>query len=273
MANKWIVLDCSYLCHRARHTTGFLNFDGTPTGVIYGFLRFLRDYKYKTVDAEYVFCFDSRKSKRQQVFAGYKQHRKQVLSQQEQKIERDFHHQLNRLRLRYLPDMGFKNVFLQSGYEADDIIASICKHRKQSDIILIVSSDKDLYQLLRSNVHMHDPYKDKIMTPAVLRQEFLIGPDEWWKMLAIAGCSSDSVPGIKGIGQHTAIRILNDNYPKDSVLYARYEESQEIIDRNLKLVKLPFPGVKYNRPQKNNFNRMAFRRIVKSLGMKSLMKG
>jgi len=268
----WIVLDCNYLCHRARHSTGHLSYGGTPTGVIYGFLRFIKDFQYKIRQDDFVFCFDSKSSKRKKIYPDYKANRDNgELSPEERKEKKEFRLQIKRLRTKYLKDMGYKNVLVQPGYEADDLIASICLNLKKDEDALIVSCDKDLYQLLCPQVRMFSPVNNKFITYQSFITKYGIKPLEWIVVKALAGCPTDNIKGIEGIGEVRALKIIKREIDKESKAYKRYLKSGKIMTRNLNLVRLPYPGVKKFKLRHDKFSKEGFRKVIKSLNMKSLI--
>ena len=72
---KWILLDCPYLCHRMKHTMGDLSFKGAATGIIYGFLKSLSGFQDLFRTSNFVFCWDSKTSKRKEIYPEYKANR------------------------------------------------------------------------------------------------------------------------------------------------------------------------------------------------------
>jgi DNA polymerase-1 len=141
------------------------------------------------------------------------------------------------LREEILPALGFRNIFLKAGVEADDLIASLVMANK--DLFwMIISTDDDLLQLLDRNVYIYNLKSKRIVTPKSFATEYGVSPSLWHYVKAIAGCVSDNVKGVSGVGVKTAIRYLNGQLrgiKKDKI-----EESKEIVNRNLKLVKLPY---------------------------------
>jgi DNA polymerase-1 len=268
----WIVLDCNYLCHRAQHSTGHLSYGGTPTGVIYGFLKFVTGFQYKIRQDNFVFCFDSKKSKRKKIYSEYKAHRDKELLPEEEKEQKEFRQQIKNLRIKYLKMIGYKNIFVQPGYEADDIIASVCNNLPKDEDALIVTCDKDLYQLLCPQVRIFTPTDNGFVTFKTFKITYGIKPLEWIMVKAIAGCPTDNIKGVPGVGEIRALQILKHEINKESKAYKSYLESEQIIERNLKLVKLPFPGVRTFNLYKDKYSKDGYREVIKMLNMKSLMK-
>lgn len=274
MSKKWLLLDCNYLCHRAKHTTGGLSHKNIPTGVIYGFLKTV-SYFQELFNTPYViFCWDSKTSKREKVFPAYKANRKDKYKDMDEatiKFEKEFRRQMVMLRRIYLPVIGYKNIFIQKGYEADDIIASICYNLPMLDEAIIISSDQDLYQLLNSRISLYNPIKRKILTLRGFRNKYEIIPEQWIIVKCLAGCTTDEIPGIRGIGEKTVIRYLKGELDVDFRAYQKIEdEKTEFMKRNYPLVALPFAKTKVFRFQEDEISRKGWSSVVKALGMKSL---
>lgn len=106
------------------------------------------------------------------------------------------------------------------GFEADDLIATICDTLKnQPDIdIRIISNDKDLLQLLSENVAMLDVHKDRLTDIAQLRQDKGVTPEQIVDMLSLMGDTSDNIPGVKGIGPKTASKLIEQYNTIENVL-------------------------------------------------------
>ncbi len=105
------------------------------------------------------------------------------------------------------------------GFEADDLIATYA--RLASDVgadVTIVSSDKDLMQLVGDGVTMLDPIRMREIGPDQVREKFGVGPDKVIDVQALAGDSTDNVPGVPGIGVKTAARLIEDYGNLDALL-------------------------------------------------------
>lgn len=113
----------------------------------------------------------------------------------------------------------------QPGYEADDLIAAYAKCAvEKGKKVVIVSSDKDLMQLVGPDVRMLDPMKNKWIGEDEVREKFGVGPDKVTDVQALAGDSTDNIPGVPGIGIKTAADLINEYGDLESLL----ERAEEI---------------------------------------------
>jgi len=238
---KIIIIDCSALAHRVKHTMKGIEYEFMPTGVVFGFMMKLLQLSKKFNSNQFVFAFDSdrRTYKRKKIYSDYKNHtNKPKMTKEDKLLNSACYNQLKQLKTEILPKIGFVNLFRKKGYEADDIIASIVQNNKGEFIIF--SGDEDMYQLL----NYADLYKPKkgLYTKFDFIEEYKIMPSKWYKVKAISGCNSDAVPGVFGVGEKTAIKFLK----KECSLKTKQKilDHKEIINRNIKLVKLPLKGLK-----------------------------
>ena len=105
------------------------------------------------------------------------------------------------------------------GYEADDLIATYAKQAAANGAqVTIVSSDKDLMQLVDDKITMLDAMKNKVIGPAEVFEKFGVGPELVIDVQALAGDSADNVPGVQGIGVKTAALLINEYGTLDDVL-------------------------------------------------------
>ncbi|MBT5374452.1 MAG: DNA polymerase I, partial [Rhodospirillaceae bacterium] len=113
------------------------------------------------------------------------------------------------------------------GFEADDLIATYARLAVERGIdVTIVSSDKDLMQLVGGQVTMFDPMKNKRIGVEEVREKFGVGPDRVVDVQALAGDSSDNVPGVPGIGVKTAAELINQYGDLDTLLERAHEIKQ-----------------------------------------------
>ncbi|HMB48140.1 MAG TPA: 5'-3' exonuclease H3TH domain-containing protein, partial [Afifellaceae bacterium] len=115
----------------------------------------------------------------------------------------------------------------QEGYEADDLIATYAKQAVEAGAtVTIVSSDKDLMQLLKPGITMVDTMRDNVIGPDQVREKFGVGPEKMIDLQALAGDSTDNVPGVPGIGPKTAAQLL-DEYGDLETLLSRASEIKQ----------------------------------------------
>ncbi len=115
----------------------------------------------------------------------------------------------------------------QKGYEADDVIATYAKQAKAAGAnVTIVSSDKDLMQLVEPGVVMFDPMKNRRIGEAEVIERFGVGPDKVIEVQALIGDSTDNVPGVPGIGVKTAAQLIGE-YGDLETLLARASEIKQ----------------------------------------------
>ena len=268
-----LVVDGNNLCWTSGWVFRHLMFKGRPTGVVYGFFRTLLGMYQKLPQnpVAIAFCWDSRKLKRTELYPEYKSNRK-PLTEEELQMKKFMSVQIETLRDCILPELGFRNNFLVEGYESDDIIANIVRKYKKQYFIHILSSDNDLYQLLSDNVVIHSPNtrkKEVIRYTAVqFTQDYGISPHLWAEVKAIAGCSTDNVKGVPRVGEKTAIKYLRGELK--GTLAQRIEEHKELIERNRKLVYLPFEPFDITL-LKHTVSYSRYYNLLQECGFKSLM--
>src|SRR3954464_15623615 len=116
----------------------------------------------------------------------------------------------------------------QPGYEADDIIATYARLACEAEATAtIVSSDKDLMQLVNDCVTMYDTMKDKRIGPAEVVEKFGVGPDKVIEVQALIGDSTDNVPGVPGIGVKTAAQLITEYGDLETLLSRAGEIKQD----------------------------------------------
>src|SRR6476660_283151 len=116
----------------------------------------------------------------------------------------------------------------QPGFEADDIIATYCRQACEAKATTtIVSSDKDLMQLVNDCVTMYDTMKDKRIGPAGVIEKFGVGPEKVIEVQALIGDSSDNVPGVPGIGVKTAAQLIGEYGDLETLLKRATEIKQD----------------------------------------------
>lgn len=270
-----LILDCNGICHSARHALGDvpLSHDGLKTEIIFSFLRSLKGYGLKYKPARTVFVWDSQINFRKKLDPEYKAHRSKIVrdkTESQRQVDYLMYSQFNQLRMNILPALGFKNNFIQTGMEADDIIASIVYNNSEFQNI-VVSGDEDLYQLL-NHCHLYIPRKKTEYRAKDFEKEYGIPVTQWVSVKSIAGCSSDNVRGIQGVAEKTAIKFLKKELPSHLKTYKNILDGSEKIKENLKLVELPFEGTKKFDIVEDKLTIYTLNRIFKEYGFESFLK-
>lgn len=238
----YLLLDCSYLCHVAKHSMGELSWEDKRVGIIFGFLRQLLTLAKYFGTNDFIFAWDSKESKRKILFPQYKSNRHAEKTAAEEELDAIAYAQFTELREKVIPYLEMKNNFRVRGYEADDIIAQITRKHIASQF-MIVSSDSDLYQLLEPDrVSIYSIKKKETFTHDDFVSEYGIYPSAWSMVKAIAGCVSDGVPGVAGVGEKTAIKYLNGDLKDTTTAYAKIRDFPDLY-RNRMLVTLPYPDM------------------------------
>ncbi len=221
------LIDGSSYIYRAYHTTGGLsNSKGFPTGAIFGFTNMLTKTLRDRQPRRIAVVFDARgPTFRHEAYPEYKANRPSMpedLGVQIPKI-----HEMVRA-------FGLPSLSVQ-GFEADDIIAAIASGaRKKGWEVIIVSGDKDLMQLVGEGILMWDPQRDAVYDTDGVIKKFGVGPDRLLDLLALMGDSSDNVPGVPGVGQKTAAKLLEQFGSLDGVLSNVEQVPQKKLRENLR---------------------------------------
>ncbi|HYM03895.1 MAG TPA: DNA polymerase I [Stellaceae bacterium] len=196
------LIDGSGYIFRAYHALPPLTrADGTPIGAALGFANILWKFLRET-DADHIaVVFDAaRTTFRNRIYEQYKAHRPEPPPDliPQFKLVRDATDAFNVCRIER-PD-----------YEADDLIATYARRAAAAGAqVTIVSSDKDLMQLVSDRIGMFDPIKQRPIGEAEVREKFGVGPDKVVDVQALCGDSVDNVPGVPGIGVKTAAELIN----------------------------------------------------------------
>jgi len=238
MSNKRLYLiDATAFCYRAfyalpKFSTSF----GQPTNAIYGFINILNKI-LKTEKPDYLaVCFDvSRDTFRLKKFAEYKINRPPMPDMLSSQIP---------LIKEIIVAFGIA-IFEKIGFEADDIIATITNLAKQKGLsTIIVSSDKDILQLVDDNTVVFSPYKDEgaIYDRKNVLERFGVSPHKIADLIALMGDSVDNIPGVPGIGEKTAVELITKFGSLEQLLNnvdkIKQEKTKKVILDNLDKLNL-----------------------------------
>ena len=219
-ANHIVLIDGSGFIFRAFHGLPPLTRpDGTPVNAVLGFTNMLWKILRDSEAKYFAVIFDTaRKTFRSDIYPEYKAHRppppNELIPQFD--LVRDATRAFN------VPSLEMR------GYEADDLIATYTRLAREAGMrVTIVSSDKDLMQLVVDDqVVLLDHFKNREIGEDGVHEKFGVGPERVIDVQALAGDSSDNVPGVPGIGVKTAAQLINEYGDLDALL-ARAEEIKQ----------------------------------------------
>ena len=210
--------------------------DGTPVKAVLGFTNMM----LKLIDANpgeaMAVIFDAgRQTFRNRIYSGYKAHRPPAPD--------DLIPQFPLVR-EAAEAMNLPSIEL-ADYEADDIIATYAKIAREKSVeVIIVSSDKDLMQLIGDGVGMYDAMKDKNIGREQVIEKFGVGPEKVRDVLALIGDTSDNVPGVPSIGPKTAAELITQFGTLDNMLARSSEIKQakrrEVIETNADKARMSY---------------------------------
>ncbi len=236
MSKKTLYLvDGTSLCYRSFYAINLSASDGRPTGAIYGFYQTLNKIISKYNPDHIGICFDvSRETIRQEKFKDYKIQRRPMPDDLTPQIP----------MIKELVSVLGMEIIEKKGYEADDVIASLCaKGRDKNLSVVVVTSDKDLYQLIEDErISVYNYHKDKFIKKSDFLKEFSFSPKQIIDYLALTGDSSDNIPGVKEFGSIENIFNNLDKIP--AKLKNILEENKEMVNLSKELVQLHTPKLK-----------------------------
>lgn len=264
----WLCLDGHFLCWRSYYTTGSLSYGDVVTGALFGFFRDLINFTNLHDTQNVMIAFDRKPYLRCKLLRSYKD---RTAFEPEQENHAKVREQIGLLRDKLLKGLGYRNVFHQKGYEADDVIASFIRGLPSKDKAIIITSDHDLFQLLDHRTIVWNPNSKKAITAESFTKTYGVTPEQWIRVKAIAGCKSDNVRGVFGVGEAKACKYLNDFMKPDGVDLRKIQSATDLIEKNMAIVKLPFPGIKNFKPKKDELTRVAWKKMLKKYGMVSLL--
>lgn len=196
------LIDAYGLIYRAYYAVKSLtNSKGKPTNAVFGFCNILRKLLMDCKPSHMAVCFDvGKKTLRQERYAAYKAHRQAMPDDLKVQIQtiRDI------VKAYNIP------IVEMEGHEADDIMATLAKRFGHEGMVYIVTEDKDMGQLVSERVNIYSARQEKVLKAADIKEKFGVNPDQIVDYIAIAGDSSDNIPGVKGIGEVGAKKLLEE---------------------------------------------------------------
>lgn len=293
------IWDGHYLLHRVMHVPQLRMLstkDNKPSGAVFGFIKSLRStIQFFPEIRRVVAVFDGGHStRRKSLFGGYKNREKnEEVDPDGLSYIQKFSMQLNYLKF-ILPRLGIKVVSM-SGREGDDVIGLLT--RKPDEVLkIVVSDDRDMYQLVTENVHVWRPIAEERVFLKNFEEVVGCKKEHWLLRKALLGDSSDTIPGIRGVGGKTIDKLIEElngeigPYPhEDLFMYALDHESKKIraigenfdlVVRNFKLLDIrmeEFSEEEYENAiaecdKESKFDVLAVRRLFTSLEFYSLIE-
>jgi DNA polymerase-1 len=283
------LIDISSYFYRAFHALPALsNSQGLPTNAAYGVTTMLLKVLRERQPQHLALVFDAKgPTFRHELYKEYKAHRPpmpEALVTQLPYIKKI-------IEALNLPAVVFE------GYEADDLIATLVRRAREAGYeVEIISGDKDLLPLVQDGVDMWDPMKEVRYDPAAIREKFGLDPEELVEVRALAGDASDNIPGVPGIGEKTALKLIARYHSlenllahidevKEKALKARLEEHADQARLSRQLTELEtqvplrldldglHPGPQDREALRQLFVELEFTRLVKELGFDSQPEG
>ena len=242
--------------------------DGLPTGAVSGFCSMLfklledvRSDDSKHKPTHFAVIFDSaRKNFRNDIYSEYKANRAEAPDD----LAPQFEYIRKSVKAFNLPSIELLN------YEADDLIATYAKQITEAGAkVTVISSDKDLMQLVSSKVRLFDPMKSRVIGEKEVVEKFGVKPDQVIDVQSLAGDSSDNVPGVPGIGIKTAAELINKYKNLDKLLSKASEIPQNkrretlLANKDKALLSKKLVTLKDDVPVKNDPNDFLIKDIDK----------
>ena len=242
--------------------------DGLPVGAVSGFcnmlFKLLEDSKSNENSEKpthFAVIFDSaRKNFRNEIYSEYKGNR----SETPEDLIPQFDYIRKSVLAFNLPSIELIN------YEADDLIATYVEQiLAEGAKVTIVSSDKDLMQLYKKNVRIYDPMKNKFITKEDVKKKFGVGPESVVDVQALAGDSTDNVPGVPGIGVKIAAELINkyrnlDNLLKNVNKIKQNKRRETLLgNKENAIISKELVTLKKDVPVKNKINEFELKQVDK----------
>jgi len=203
--SKLVIIDGNAIMHRSFHAIPRLtNRAGEPTNAAYGFVSMLLKTITDLKPTHLVVCFDRKeKTFRHEDFEDYQSHRPET----HEDLSSQFSKATDICKSMKIP------TFSKAGFEADDLIGTISKEAKVDEVI-IVTGDKDIFQLINKKVKVYVPIKGLSVAELMGEKEVFmkmgVTPKQIIDYKGLVGDSSDNYKGVPGVGPKTALTLLGD---------------------------------------------------------------
>lgn len=203
--SRLYLIDGNSFCYRAFYAIRSLTTSrGEATNAIYGFVTMMRKLIHEEKPDALAICFDRKEPTfRHERYKDYKAHRKPMPDELIEQIP----------AIKEFCQASRIASFEEPGYEADDLLGTLTrKAEKKGFDVVIVTGDKDALQLVNEKVKVYNTHKEGLIyDPEKVTERFEgLGPEKVIEVMALMGDSSDNIPGVPGIGEKTALRLIQE---------------------------------------------------------------
>ncbi len=208
---KFFIVDGNAYVHRSYHGIPSLSTSqGVPVNAVYGFIRFLSKLLSVHSPDYCAVCFDHPSATfRHADFPAYKSHRKEM--DDDLKVQMPI--------ARAAAAALSLTTIEKPGYEADDIIATLARQSARDGVeTVIVTGDKDALQLVGDHITVYNESKDIFYTPAAVREKYGLAVTDLVDYFGLMGDASDNIPGLPGVGEKTALKLMQTYGSIDTIL-------------------------------------------------------
>ncbi len=269
-----ILVDANNIAYRAKSTQNLTTKSGEQVGTIYGTLNSIQAFLKKSAGGwknhmlnaihdhlgdkteeieSIIMCWDGGKSKfRKALYPDYKGHREKKRSERSEEDQAAYFSFLDQMETLHtiLPDFGVHSLKIR-GWEGDDLIYSARQVIDPSEICIVVSTDRDMLQLVDETTFVWVPSREQLVTPANFAKVTGVSKENYLTYRVLVGDTSDNIDGIYGIGDKKAkdliikygnlegIRANHQALMKSVVTKRIFEDAGRVtLDRNMKLMDL-----------------------------------
>ncbi len=233
---RLFLIDGNSFCYRAYYAIRSLtNSKGQPTNAIYGFVTMLNKIVKENSPDMLAVAFDLKgPTFRHKKYEEYKIHRKPMPDDLAGQIP----HIKEMVEAYNIP------IYEVQGYEADDVLATLARKAEANDIeTVIVTGDKDALQLVGSHIKVYSPHKEGFIYDAKrVKETYGVEPDRMIDIMSLMGDATDNIPGVKGIGEKTAVELIGEFGSLDNLLKnvdkVKSQSRQKMLKDNEEMARL-----------------------------------
>ncbi len=286
---KLFLIDGNSFCYRAFYAIRALtNSKGRPTNAIYGFVTMLNKIVKENKPDMLAVAFDLKgPTFRHKKYEDYKIQRKPMPDDLVGQMP-----YIKRIVAAYnIP------IFEVEGYEADDVLATIARRAEEKDVeTFIVTGDKDALQIVGSHIKVYSPHKEGLIYDAAkVKEEYGVEPDRMIDIMSLMGDAIDNIPGVKGIGEKTAVELIAEFGSLDGVYNnidkIKSEARKRILSENKEMaylskelalldenvpIKIDFKELELKEPDQKKllefFKELEFKSLLKNVTPKGTLK-